>query len=223
MARVLEVSRATIQRAIDRLVLDEVVYYQQGKGIFVAAPAEHEHLPVLQSISQSLRALGYEVHADLLIMEEIEPSGHIVDILSLEPYNTVIQIKRLQYLDGEPMVLQEAYVEAMRFRDIMNHNLRDQSLTKLVQEVGDTRIMGSSLIVSARETNWEESRLLNIPAGISLLSIEEVDYDDCEQPVRYNRNKLRSDRFRLIAKSIPEHKISLEFRRQPGIINIELS
>ena len=223
MARVCQVSRATIQKAIDRLVLEDIVYYQQGKGTFVARTPQHQHLPVLQSIGESLRMLGYKVHADLLIVEEVPAAAHVLDMLALNVPQSVIYIKRLLYVDSDPMVLQETFLDAERFQAIKDRDLRQESLTKLLQEIGETRITGSSLIVGAKDSNWEESRTLNIQAGMSLLGIGELDYDENEQPLRYNRNKMRSDRFRLIAKTIPDCKTSLEFRRQPGVVNIDLN
>lgn len=222
LARVCQVSRATVQKALDRLIREEVLYYQQGKGIFVAPPTERQRLPVLQSVSQSLRALGYRVHADLLLIEEIEASGSVADALSLTPEARVIHVKRLQYANDEPIVLQETYLEAARFQGVWDHDLRLESLTAIVQQLGDLYLKGSSVAIGAREANWEEGRTLNIQAGTSLLTIEEIDYDGSEEPVRFSRNKLRSDRFRVVINTLDVNKMSLEYRLLPGTVVIAL-
>jgi GntR family transcriptional regulator len=223
LARECQVSRATVQKALDRLILDEVLYYQQGKGIYVAAPSERQRLPILQSISQSLRELGHEVQADLLLMDEIESSGYVAERLHLSPRAAVIHLKRLQYVDGEPSLLQEAYLDAERFRAVMGYDLRRRGLTEVIREISGQVIKESTLAIGAHDANWEESRLLTVPAGSSLLTIEELDYDEDAQPLRFSRNTLRGDRFRVTASTLQDYQISLEYRLQPGIVNIQIS
>jgi len=217
------VSRATVQKAIDHLVMEELLYYQQGKGIYVALPSERQRLPILQSIGHSLRLLGHDVQADLLLIEQIEALHHVAEALELSPATSVIHVKRLQYVDGEPMLLQEAYLEAARFPELIEHDLRRRALTEIIETLGGIRLVGSSLAIGSRDANWEESRTLSVQAGASLLTLEEIDYDEDDKPVRYSRNKLRSDRFRVVARTAPEAKISLEYRLQPGTVNIDLS
>ncbi len=146
--------------------------------------------------------------------------GSVAKALALPTDTEVFHIKRLQYANDEPIVLQEVYLEAGRFYDIRNHDLRQEALTEVIQKVGKVSVVGSSVAISAQEANWEESRILDIQAGMSLLTIEEIDYAANEQPVRYSRNKLRSDRFRVVASTLNEYKISLEYRLQPGTVVI---
>jgi len=222
LARECQVSRATVQKALDRLIQDELLYYQQGKGIFVATPPERQRLPILQSISKSLKVLGYKVHADLLLIEEIEASTAVCDALHLVGKARVIHIKRLQYANGEPLVFQEVFLEAERFRGVRDYDLRQEALTEIVQQVGDVSIKGSSVGIGAKEASWEEARILGIQAGTALITIEEIDYDSDDQPVRLSRNRMRSDRIRVVANTLNEYRISLEYRFQPGTVVIAL-
>ena len=223
LAKACQVSRATVQKAIDRLIMDELLYFQQGKGIYVAPTPRRQHLPLLQSIDQSLRALGHDVRADLLLLEEIEASRYVGENLALPLTTPVFHIKRLQYVNDEPVVLREAYIEAGRFPGVTEGDLRRSALTDVIQDMGVVQLTGASLAIGSRNANWEESRTLNIEAGASLLTIEEIDYDEHDRPVHYSRNKLRSDRFRVIADALSEYKIALEFRSQPGTVNINLT
>lgn len=223
LSRDCQISRATVQKALDHLMADEVLYFRQGKGIYVAAPVERQRLPVLQSISNSLRDLGHKVHADLLQAEETEASSYVAKALRLLPRSPVIYIRRLQYIDDTPAVLQESHLEAERFRGIMAFDLRQQGLTQAMHSVGDLVIRESTLAIGAQDTNWEESRIMNIQAGSSLLTIEELDFEEEMKPVRLSRNKLRSDRFRVLASTMQDCRISLEYRLQPGIVNFDLT
>jgi GntR family transcriptional regulator len=223
LARECRVSRATVQKALDRLMLDDVLYSQRGKGIYVANPVTEQHLPILQSISQSLRQLGHAVYADMLLVEETEAPGYIIEALHL-PYQTnVFHVKRLQNVNSEPMVLQESYLDARRFAGLDSYDLRRQSLTQIMQEIGDMKIADSVLSIGVMNANWDESRQLNVKAGASLLVIEETDFDEDGQPVRFSRNKLKGDRFRVNTSTRSDDRISLEFRVQPGVVNIVLN
>jgi GntR family transcriptional regulator len=217
-----QVSRATVQKAIDRLVMDQVLFHQPGKGIFVAAPTERQRLPLLQSFSQSLQALGHQVNADLLLTEQTLTTPQIAETLSLLPDAQVIRIQRLQYVNRQPMMLQVVYLEAERFQGVLARDLRRESLTAIIQEVGQTTIAGSTIAIESSVANWEEARTLNVQAGNPLLTIEEVDYEASGRPIRFSRNKFRGDRFRAVATTMQEREIVLEYRLPPDTVSIPL-
>lgn len=223
LAREFQVSRTTIQKAIDHLILEQLLYFKQGKGIYVAAPPMRQHLPILQSLSQSLVELGYRVHADLLLKEEVEAPTRISQRLNLPASTSMLHIKRLVYADNVPMVLQETFIEGKRFRGILELDLRNRSMTELIEEVGNTHIEDSSFVVGASQADWGEARMLHILAGTPLLTMEETGFEENKQPVRYSENKLRSDYFRVVigAASV-DNRVCLEYRLQERSVNISL-
>ncbi|MFW5941953.1 MAG: GntR family transcriptional regulator [bacterium] len=221
LARQCQVSRATVQKALDRLIQEEMLYYQPGKGIYVAEHGERQRLPILQSVGQSLRSLGYTVRADLLLVEEIPASHSVGQALQLPEKTEMIHIKRLLYVNDEPIMLQDVYVEAERFRAIRDYDLRQESLMEILQEIDDLYLAGSSVALGSNVANWEDSRTLNVQPSSPLLTVEEIDFDE-ERPFRFSRNKLRGDRFRAVASTLQELEISLEYGLQPGTISIAL-
>ena len=223
LARTCKVSRATIQRAIDRLMLEELVYYQQGKGIFVAAPVQQQHLSILHCIDKSLGERGHRVVSDLLLREEIAVTQSVADMLGLRADAPVLRIKRLQYVDDEPMTLQEAFLGAERFAGLMDQDLRRQPLMQAMQAVSDVVVAETALALGARDANWEDSRLFGVQAGSSLLTIEQVHYEAGEVPVLYSRNSLQSSRFQVMLDTSPQNKVRLVYRLQPGSVSIDLT
>lgn len=221
LARECQVSRATVQRALEHLIMEDVLYSQPGKGIYVASPPERQRLPVLQSFSQSFRAMGHRVRADLLLSETITVSPYVARSLALADGEDVIRVKRLQHVDDQPMMLETVYLAADRFQAVMERDLRHESLLQIVQEVGGVRIGGSSVAIEAGVANWEEARILNVQGGNPLLTVEEIDYDTDEQPIRFSRNKFRGDQFRAVASTV-NGDITLEYRLRPGAVNIAL-
>ncbi len=77
---------------------------------------------------------------------------------------------------------------------------------------------GSSVAIGANEATRDEARTLDIRAGTSLLTVEEIDCDGSEQPVRYSHHKFRSDRIWVVADTLNEYKICLAFRFQRGTV-----
>lgn len=223
LARKCQVSRATVQKALDRLIQDELLYYQPGKGIYVAEHCERQRLPILQSVGTSLRSLGFAVRADLLLVEEVPASPSVGQALALPEKTELIHIKRLLYVNDEPIMLQDVYVEAERFRQILAYDLRQESLMEILQEIGALHLAGSSVALGANVANWEDSRTLNVQPSLPLLTVEEIDYEiEAQRPFRLSRNKLRGDRFRAVASTLQELEISLEYGSQPGSISIAL-
>jgi len=200
LASTYRVSRATIQKAIDRLEMDGIVYRQQGKGTFVAAPEKIEPLPILFSSGQSLERLGKRVHTRILELYAKPVDPFIANRMDMQPGEQVIVIERLRMVDGVPLIVHIAYLPSRLFQGILKLDLEKETLTRAMEQVSGQYIVSASIEVSASLARARDAELLRIPADSPVLVFDEKCTSNRGSVVRLTRAIFRADRFKVMAE-----------------------
>jgi GntR family transcriptional regulator len=108
----LNVSRATVTKALDELMARGLLVREQGRGTFVAGPPMERRPPGLRSFTAQIDSLGHRPSTRLLSFDEA--TAHRGDpILSAYPRGTpLVVIRRLRLVDGRPVGLHRSAVPA---------------------------------------------------------------------------------------------------------------
>ena len=123
------VSRTVVRQALNELTYDDLVETQKGRGSFVAAPKYAWHL--MQSLSgfyEDAVAAGQTVKTRVLELEIVPASGEVAEYLRLEPGAPVTMLKRLRFVDGEPIVVVTTYISERLCPGLSDENFTDTSL-----------------------------------------------------------------------------------------------
>lgn len=107
-----QVSRITVRKAIDDLVIEGLLVRQQGRGTFVQRPKLTHELNMITSWTEQLRALGYTPRTLPLEIEEIDPPQRVAYNLGLGPRQRVFALRRLRLVAEEPVTLMVNYLPA---------------------------------------------------------------------------------------------------------------
>jgi DNA-binding GntR family transcriptional regulator len=84
-----------------------------------------------------------------------------------------------------PMALSELVTE---------DGLRNTGLYRLLRQ-GGIRLRLASQTIGARSARPREARLLKVPTGAPLLSMQRISYDDAGQPVEYGSHVYPAERY----------------------------
>ena len=118
--------------------------------------------------------------------------------LGLNRGEQVHEILRARSANGEPIVLEEAYLPAAIFPGLLSANLTG-SLYMLMRSYGASASADEE--IEATQATSEQAGLLGIEAGCPLLLITRTSFSESGVAVEFSRDYHRSDRARIRIKS----------------------
>lgn len=187
------VSRATIRKAVDSLVVDGLLQRIHGKGTFVAR-ARFESRLHLASFSQDMRSRGLTPSTRLLEIVAEQPPSEIGRSLGLCGLAEAWQIDRVRLADDQPIALEHGWYPASLFPDLDTADLSG-SLYELMRGYGH-------VIDRGEQTLWGEvadaasADLLACPLYTPLLVFRRISFA-AGVPVEYVVSRYRGDRYQL--------------------------
>ncbi len=103
------VSKSTIVKALDCLVSNGVVFQVQGSGIFVRRRNKAGYINLNLTTGFTTTLKDSKITSKVLDFKLINPSKDIAQLLECSTNDFAYFIKRIRYIDGEIMCLEESY------------------------------------------------------------------------------------------------------------------
>ena len=189
-----DVSRATVRKAIDSLVVGGLLEKIHGKGTFVARPRVETHLH-LASFSDDMRRRGLTPSTRLMRVEEERPPPDVVKTLRLRARGTAWRIDRVRLADGQPMAIEQGWYPRSVLPDLDAEDLTGSLYTLFAERYG-------LVIDGAEQTLWGEAaegttaRRLEAPVHTPLLVFRRVS-SAAGRPVEHVVSRYRGDRYQV--------------------------
>jgi GntR family transcriptional regulator len=201
IANALGVSRMTLRQALSSIEAKGLIDRRRGRfgGNFVATPRfefDHAGLP---GFTEQMRRFHVEAGAQVLRATTSRPAPDVRKALGLKRGEQVHEILRARLANGEPIVLEEAFLPAAVFPGMLSANLTG-SLYTIMREY-DAAPFSADEQIEAIQATEEQSGILGIEAGSPLLLITRISRSDNGVAVEFSRDYHRSDRTRIRIKS----------------------
>jgi GntR family transcriptional regulator len=168
------VSRGTVVRAIEQLVIAGIVHRRQGDGSFVARPSLHRHPGNLLSFSESAASEGHRSSQTLLSVGEASAE----QVREFQCDGPAVFLQRLRQIDGLPCAVHRSIIpmhvasqiEALNGTDPGALECGNFSLYEALDAAGFT-VREAHERVTTRLASREECDLLNIeePAPVMVV------------------------------------------------------
>jgi len=178
------VSQGTVRKAIDELAAQNLLVRRQGKGTFVATHQEDDwQYRFLRLAPDS--GEKFLLTSQFLVCAKTKENSHIANLLKLKAGDTVIHIDRVQSFAGKPIVFEEIWLPAARFKglDLDALNNWHGPVYALYESEYATHMVRAEEKIKAIAANEALAGHLQLPVGAPLLSVERVAFTYGNKPV----------------------------------------
>ena len=166
LCRLFDVSRTVIRQALKELEFEGLIVREKGRGTFVAEPKIGESLfQELTGFYQDMTTKGHRLDSDVLKQEVVSAGKKVANYLQIDPATAVIQIDRLRFVDGEPIVLVTTYLPYALCPSLIDVDLRNQSLYEFLDNEYGIVISRGQRTLEAVPANEYEAKLLQVSKG----------------------------------------------------------
>jgi GntR family transcriptional regulator len=195
LANRFKVSQGTVRKAIDELSAENLVVRRQGKGTFVATHHEaRAQIRFLRLMSDA----GGAPHPENRIIEvkRLRAPAEVARALDIKAGDSVIYIRRVQYFDGAPAILEELWLPGSIFKGLTAERLTEYKgpMYGLFETEFGTHMIRAAERIRAVSADQDAAALLAVTVNTPLLSVERVSYTYGDKPVEVRRGLYRTDR-----------------------------
>jgi GntR family transcriptional regulator len=183
------VSQGTVRKAIDELAIENLVVRRQGKGTFVATHAEEQvQYRFLRLVPEPDQKPG-PVERRFIDCKRLRAPAEVARLLDLKAGDPVIQVRRLLFFGGRPVVLDDLWLPGLLFKGLTAERLSDYRgpMYALFETEFGVRMIRAEEKVRAVAASAADAPLLGVVEGAPLLSVERRTLTYGDKPVELRR------------------------------------
>ncbi len=202
IARMLAISKMPVRQAFQKLRSEGLLIIARGKRPVVGSGRVPWNFQQLRGFSEEMKRRGLIPSARMLSLDIEEPELEVAQALKLTPGERIYKLKRLRFVNGEPVALVTSYLPARIFAGIDRQDLEKQSLYQIFEQVYRRKLHWAEEVIGAINASEEDSRVLEASPGSPLLLIKETTYDDQDIAIEFSISMLRGDRYTATVISV---------------------
>ncbi|MCW8114247.1 GntR family transcriptional regulator [Yersinia intermedia] len=189
------VSRITVRKAMELLDREGVVIRSRGYGTQISDRFEY-YFKEAKGFSQQVVLSGKKPDTLWVNKSVVKCSEDVAIQLKLPTNSSVFMLKRIRYVDNQPVSIEESYVPVA-----LIHNVDDIGLSLYdyfrSQNIFPQRTKSK---VSARMPDADFQSHIKLEDSIPVLVIKQVAFDHQNIPVEYSINQCRSDMYVFVSE-----------------------
>lgn len=197
-------SRMTIKKALDLLVQEGLLFRKRGLGSFVMEQSMHNQRILLSErelagLSKSTR--GKSIASKTLEFKFVFANSKIAEHLNMKENDPLYYIVRVRYIDNEPCVVEQTYMNPSLIPGI-NQDILNGSIYNYIENTLHLKIGSAKKITRACISNDVDHKYLQLEDEEPVLEIEQIAYLDNGIPFEYSISRHRYDKFEFTTYSL---------------------
>ncbi|NTW71799.1 MAG: GntR family transcriptional regulator [Eubacteriaceae bacterium] len=185
-----DVSRATVRKAISDLVNDGLLEKKPSKGTIVSVPKVEEKMYGVMSFTNATLKSNKSLKTKIIEFKEITNNPEVCEKLQIDKNEKVNYIKRVRYIDGEPIAVEDWYAPSKFLPDLTIDQFAEngigQSSYYLIQNVYNIKLSSIHDIMSAVALEQNEAKILDTFKGTPALLRQRITYNENNIPIVYS-------------------------------------
>lgn len=193
-----EVSRPVVRQALSELQYEGVLQRVKGRGTFVTPKLTSQSLvQSLTGLHEDVASLGRSLRSEVRTLLVTAADPDVAARLEVPDGTAVVVLERLRFVDDEPWVYAISHVPAALAPDLVDQDLREQSLYALLERRYGLRLVRSRRAVEAHSAGSSLARDLGVARHAPVLKLTNVSYGTDNRPVETFVAYHRGDRSRF--------------------------
>lgn len=166
------ITRPTVRQALEVLVQEGFILKKQGKGSIVRKPPQD--IGIL-SIAGTASAIGNQyLQTQILQKPQIKPwpAQFPFELTAIERESGCIYMERLRLVDGTPVFYDINHLPNINLPRFTSRSFENKSLFETLRTSYQVEIKGGEQKLKVIKADGQIAKLLNMPVGEPVLSIE---------------------------------------------------
>ncbi len=202
-----KVSRITVRQALGDLQKEGLIFRIHGKGTFVCKQKAFQDIGRLQGFNEAMSRQGHETFNQVLGFRMLAATPEVADALRLAPLAQVCEIRRLRYLNREPLSVDVSYLPADIGMRLRNADLSTRDIFLILENDFGIGLGNADLRIESIGADAAMARDLRVEEGAPILRIERLTWSTDGSPIDYEHLFYRGDAFQYRV-SIQRHATS---------------
>ncbi len=204
-----DVSRETVRKAVNNLVLAGLLEKRKGVGTFVTRPKIVHRLGRLYGSTEEILARQASPGTTFIERKKIKASGELCRMMEVDKGAGIIKVKRLRFVNNEPVAILSSYLPEDLVPDLIDVEFRSNSLYKTLEGVYGFKLLEADEIIEAGSINKKDAKWLEVPEMTPILVVKRLTYLDIGRVIEKLTALYRSDRFKYQVKlqGRPENRL----------------
>jgi GntR family transcriptional regulator len=202
------VSRLTVRQAFSRLEREGIITRRHGIGTFVSSPPTTQLVPSRMSFTQKMQQIGKAPSSKVIGFQTIPATEEIARQLHLEAGDPVIELSRIRYADGEPIMHELSYLPAERFPELTEENLGEGSLYEFLGSRYRINIKAVEQSLQPINLTQRQASLLDVEPDTPAMLSRVTAFIQNNTPIEYSIAITRGDKSRFYFHFREEDQVS---------------
>lgn len=185
LEKMFNVSRTPVRQALKQLENDRYIYRVQGKGSFVANQQPKETWTSMSGFRNQYSTDWEKISVRTIEMKKIV-DPFFSNLLQVEENEELIYLKRIRYLNNQPMFYLEHYIRSILPIEVYQEDAAFSSVQKLLKEKAGIEFIEVEDELEAVIADPYISGALQIPHSSAVLKGTRFSYTENRSPIDLN-------------------------------------
>ncbi|OON59928.1 GntR family transcriptional regulator [Massilia sp. KIM] len=203
------VSRITVRQALSDLQNEGLIVKVAGKGSFVARPRPSQELSRLEGFGEAMSRKGHRILNRVVSQLELPATPAVAAQLRLPVGAPVCEIRRVRFLDREPVSYEVTYLPPALGRRLRTENLAERDIFLILEVDYGIALGHADIQIGAVNADPALATSLAVAPRAALLRIERLTWSADGEPLDFEYLYVRGEAFQYLLR-LPRHPSSTQ-------------